>query len=72
MGCGGCMFPPFLQISSRKGVMNMIFSVLGLVAIVWAICLMVYKSNIEIEDFEITLIGIFKIKIKSNNRKKPR
>ena len=50
----------------------MIFSVLGLVAIVWAICLMVYKSNIEIEDFEITLIGIFKIKIKSNNRKKPR
>lgn len=49
----------------------MMFSVIGLVAIVWAICLMVYKSNIEIEDFEITLIGIFKIKIKSN-RKKPR
>jgi hypothetical protein len=72
MGCGGWTLSSFLQISGREEVVYMIFSVLGLVAIVWAICLMVYKSNIDIEDFEITLIGIFKIKIKSNNTKKPR
>jgi hypothetical protein len=49
----------------------MIFSVVGLVVIVASICLMVYKSELNVQDFEITLFGVFKIKIKANG-KKPR
>jgi hypothetical protein len=71
MGCGGCALSSFLQISGRKEVVYMLFSIIGLVVIVASICLMVYKSELNIQDFEITLFGVFKIKIKANG-KKPR
>lgn len=47
----------------------MVISIVGLVAIVASICLMVYKSELDIQDFEITLFGVFKIKIKTKGKR---
>lgn len=47
----------------------MFIPVVGLVCIVWSICYMVYRSKLDIENFEITLFGIFKVKIKTKKEK---